>query len=210
MQRMNWRVIGGLLLVAAGAVLLLQSLNIVSFLWEATWAVILAGGGVCFLLMFLGSRGYWWAAIPGAALLGLGGLVVLSILGMDTFFGGSMFLAATSVGFWLVYLRTRENWWAVIPGGVLLTLAVVAGVDAVAPRMETGGLFFLGLALTFALVYLLPSPGDKRSWALIPAGVLFLLGLVITVATSSMLNLIWPAALIVGGVYLVYRALRAR
>jgi hypothetical protein len=207
---MNWRVIGGLLLVAAGAVLLLQNLNIVSFLWEATWAVVLAGGGVCFLLMFLGRRDYWWAAIPGAALLGLSGLVGLSILRMDAFFGGSMFLAATSVGFWLVYLRTRENWWAVIPGGVLLTLAVVAGVDAVVPRMETGGLFFLGLALTFALVYLLPSPGGKRSWALIPAGVLFLLGLVITVATSSMLNLLWPAVLIAGGVYLVYRALRAR
>jgi hypothetical protein len=210
MKWMSWRAIAGLLLVIAGVLLLLQTLNIVSFLWDAIWAVLLIGGGVCFLLAFLGNRSYWWAAIPGMTLLGLGGLVGLSILGLDTFFGGSMFLALTSAGFWLVYLRARENWWAVIPGGVLLTLAAIAGLDEFVPWMETSGLFFLGLALTFALVYLLPTPSGRMSWALIPAGALFLLGLIITLATSSVLNLLGPAVLILGGIYLVYRALRRR
>jgi hypothetical protein len=210
MKQMNWRVITGLLLVVAGALLLLQTFNIVSFLWDAIWAVLLAGGGVCFLLAFLGNRSHWWAAIPGMALLGLGGLVGLSILELDASFGGSMFLVLISAGFWLVYLRARENWWAMIPGGVLLTLAAIAGLDQFVPWVGTSGLFFLGLALTFALVYLLPTPSGRMSWALIPAGVLFLIGLIITLATSSVLNLLAPAALILGGAYLVYRALRRR
>jgi hypothetical protein len=210
MKQMNWRAVTGLLLVAAGALLLLQTLGIMSFVWNVVWAVLLAGGGVSLLLAFIGSRNHWWAAIPGMTLLGLGGLVGMSIVGLDVYFGGAVFLAAIGLGFWLVYLRTRENWWAVIPGGVLLTLALTAGLNDLMPRIETGGLFFLGLALTFALVYLLPVPGERMRWALIPAGVLFLVGLVITIASSSILSLIWPAALIVGGAYLVYRAARAR
>jgi hypothetical protein len=97
----------------------------------------------------------------------------------------------------------------VIPAGVLLTLAVVAGINEVAPRVETGGLFFLGLALTFALVYLLPPPGERMKWALIPAGVLCIVSLIITIATSPVLHLLWPAALILAGGFLVYRAIRA-
>ena len=210
MKRMNWRAVTGLLLVAAGALLLLQTMGIMTFLWEVIWAVLLIGGGVVLLLAFLGNRDYWWAAIPGMTLLGLGGIAGMSIVKLDVYFGGAVFLGAVGVGFWLVYLRTRENWWAVIPGGVLLTLALIAGLNDVMPRMETGGLFFLGLALTFALVYLLPTPGERMRWALIPAGALFLVGLVITIASSSILGLIWPAALIIGGAYLVYRAVRAR
>ena len=209
MKKVPWRIVVGLLLVLAGIMLLFQTFDILSFVWAVVWAVLFAGGGVCFLMVFLGDRDKWWAAIPGMALLGIGGIIALSILNRDRYVGGPLFLAAASAGFWLVYLRTRENWWAVIPGGVLLTLAVVTGLEEIAPRLETGGLFLLGLALTFALLYLLPRPEGRMTWALIPAGVLFVIGLVVTIATTNMLGYFWAAALIVGGGYLVYRAMRA-
>ena len=71
------------------------------------------------------------------------------------------------------------------------------------------GIFFLGLALTFALVYLLPMPGGRMRWALIPAGVLFVVGLVVMMATTSAMSIVWAVALIAGGAYLVYRTVRS-
>jgi hypothetical protein len=209
MKALEWRIVAGLLLVFAGMLLLFQTFGILTFVWEVAWAAIFAVGGVYFMWTFLGRPNQWWAVIPGMALLGIAVLIGLSIVGLDGPFGGAVFLGALSVAFWLVYLRSRENWWAIIPGGVLLTLAIVAGLGEVMPWMETGGLFFLGMALTFALVYFLPTREERMTWALIPAGVLLVIGLIVIVATSTVLSFLWPVALILVGAYLVYRALRA-
>jgi hypothetical protein len=45
-------------------------------------------------------------------------------------------------------------------------------------------------------------------WALIPAGVLIVLGLVVTFESARMLPVMGPLMLIVGGGYLVLRALK--
>ncbi len=210
MKDVQWRVVAGVLLVVVGALLLLQTFDVFDFLWDAAWAVLLFVGGASFLFVYVTQPRNWWAVIPGMALLGLGATVGLDIVGLGSLLGGGLFLAALSVAFWLVYLRGREHWWAIIPGGVLATLAMVAGVDDIAPWIETEGLFFLGLALTFALVYLLPGLGGRQTWALIPAGVLFAIGVIVTLATSSLLSVMWPAVLIAVGIVLVYRALRAQ
>jgi len=208
MKRIEWRVLVGILLVAVGALLLLQTFNILRFVWEVVWAVLFVASGSGFLVVYLGRQEHWWAVIPGMALLGVGGLIGLSVFGLDDVIGGAVFLGALSLAFWLVYLRSRDNWWAVIPGGVLATLALVAGLEQILPWAETGGMFFLGLALTFGLVYLLPTPHGRMTWALIPAAVLFVVGLIVVLATSSVLQFLWPAVLILVGGYLVLRALR--
>jgi predicted permease len=207
MRRVEWRVLVGILLVAVGALLLLQTLGIFRFVWDFVWSILFLAGGVAFLVAFLGREEDWWAVIPGMALLGIGALIGLSIIGLGEIIGGAVFLGALSLSFWLVYLRRRENWWAVIPGGVLLTLAVVAGLEQVVPWAETGGLFFVGLALTFGAVYLLPTPQGRMTWALIPAAVLLVVGLVVVLATSTVLQYLWPAVLILFGGFLVLRAL---
>ena len=210
MKDMQWRVVAGIMLVVIGALLLLQTFDVLGFLWDVVWTILLVVGGAGFLFIYVTQPKNWWAVIPGMALLGLGATVGLGIVGLDNLLGGSAFLGALSVAFWLVYLRERQHWWAIIPGGVLATLAVVAGMDDIIPWIETEGLFFLGLALTFALVYLLPGLAGRQSWALIPASVLFVIGVIVTLATSSLLSFVWPALLIVGGIVLVYRALRAQ
>ena len=210
MKDVQWRVLAGILLVVVGALLLLQTFDVFDFLWDAAWAVLLIVSGACFMFVYVTQPRNWWSVIPGMALLGLGATVGLGIVGLDGLLGGSVFLAALSVAFWLVYLRERVHWWAIIPGGVLATLAIVAGVDGVVPWIETEGLFFFGLALTFGLVYLLPGLEGRQSWALIPAGVLFVIGVIVALATSSLLSFVWPIVLIVVGLFFVYRALRAQ
>ena len=210
MKDVQWRVVGGILLVVIGALLLLQTFDVFDFLWDAVWTILLVVGGVGFMFIYVTRPGDWWAVIPGMALLGLGATVGLGVVGLGGLLDGSVFLGALGVAFWLVYLRERQHWWAIIPGGVLATLAIVAGMDDIVPWIETEGLFFFGLALTFALVYLLSGLAGRQSWALIPAGVLFLIGVIVTLATSSLLSFVWPAVLIVVGIVLVYRALRAQ
>ena len=86
--------------------------------------------------------------------------------------------------FWAVYLRGRENWWAIIPGGVLLTLALVTGLSSAVGGMAIPVVLFLGLALTFAVLAVLSAIGAE-----------------------GVLNYVWPAALGTGGLYLILRAL---
>jgi len=113
-----------------------------------------------------------------------------------------LFLGCIGLAFWLVYLRRQDYWWAIIPGGVLLTLAAVAGLDNILDWSEV--IFFLGLAGTFALVGILPKQQDTR-WAFIPAAVLAVLGVALFDPFKSVMIMIWPVALIALGVYILYR-----
>jgi hypothetical protein len=205
-------VVWGLILLAVGVLLLLQTLGWLAIGWSFLWMLLALAGGAAFVVMFVTRREHWWAAIPGFTLLGMGTLMALDRYSTAAIggWGGSIFLGGISLGFWAVFLRKRENWWAVIPGGVLMTLATVAGLSEVVSGLEIGGIFFLGLALTFSLVYVLPTPEGRMTWAVIPAGILFALGVLILIGAGSVINFVWPVALILVGSYLLYRSLWLR
>jgi hypothetical protein len=115
-------------------------------------------------------------------------------------------LGSIGLAFWVIYVVRREFWWALIPAGTLTTLAFVAALADRIPDMATGGIFFLGLAATFGLVYLLTGPLDRQRWALIPGGVLAVLGILLILSLGGLINYIWALALIGVGVYLLRRA----
>lgn len=198
----------GALLVIIGLLFLLQNFGLLGGLENIIWLVLFGAGGLAFLYVFSVNRENWWAIIPGFTLLGLAGLIGLGDqLGA---LGGALFLGAIGLSFWVIYLLRRDFWWAVIPAGTLTTLAVVA---ATADRIEgvaVGGLFFLGLAATFALVYLLPTSEGRMKWALIPAGVLAIMGVLMLLSLGGIINYIVPAALILIGAVLVGRVLMKR
>jgi len=106
----------------------------------------------------------------------------------------------------LVYITHPGNWWAIIPAGVLITLGGISVLD-VADWLQ-GGLLFLGLALTFGLVYILPKPAGKLKWALYPAAILLVISIAVFLGVENLINFVWPVALLVAGGYVVYRALR--
>lgn len=201
----------GILLLIAGAVLLLQNLGVFGeTVTNLIWVLLFGLGGLAFLLVFFFNREQWWALIPGCTLLGLA--VLIGFGDQLQAAGGAIFLASIGLSFALIYLLRREHWWPIIPAGSLFsTAALVLATDAGAEAASVGVLF-LGLALTFLLVYLLPGERPERRWALIPAGVLAVLGFVSLVSLSSLavMNYIWPAALIVGGGYLLWRTWRMR
>jgi hypothetical protein len=119
--------------------------------------------------------------------------------------GGPIVLAGISLGFWLVYLRVPSNWWAIIPAGVMLTLASITLLTT-ENGMETAGVFFIGLGLTFALVALLPGASLRMAWPWIPAGVLLTMGFLFIASATQLATLVLPAAMIIAGVVLTFKA----
>lgn len=198
----------GVLLIVVGVVFLLQTFGLFENVETMIMALLFGAGGLIFLGVFAANREHWWAIIPGFTLLGLA--VLIGFGDRLQALGGALFLGAIGLSFWVIYAVRRQFWWAVIPGGTLLTLAVVAGLTERVPGTASGGIFFLGLAATFLLVYLLSSPPGQMKWALIPAGVLGVMGVLLILSLGTIINYVWAIALILGGAALLYWGLVAR
>ncbi len=200
MNRQLASLIVALALVVVGVVFLLQNLGVLPGESSAVGGGLFAAGGLSLLWVFARDRERWWAAIPGCTLLGLAAVALAGRhLGV---WSGSVFLGSIAVSFWLIYGAWREMWWALIPGGVLLTLAVVAGV----PGQHSAPVLFLGLAVTFAVVALVPTAEGRQNWAWIPAAALTGAAGLVFFDLEGQLRLVWPAALIVAGAYIILRA----
>jgi len=203
-------IVGGLLLVALGVLLFLNNLDVIDLDWSLLIGPIIALGGLVFLFVYIFDRKNWWALIPALTLLGLGATILLDALNIpfaETISGAILFLAI-GLSFWLIYINNSSNWWAIIPGGVLWSLAAVTLMPE--GTWISRGIFFLGLGLTFLLVYLLPKPEGRMKWALYPAVALFLVGLLASIGASNLIKFIWPVVLLAGGVVLLYFAIRKK
>jgi len=210
MRKPDPRLIGGLLLVAGGLIYLLQNLGLIHW-GNLVWGIAAGLAALVFIgLVFVDHR-QWWAIIPAFVLLAVAALFALDYFAspLSTQWGGLIFLGAIGLSFWMIYVLDRDKWWAIIPGGVLLTLAAVARLDQGA-YIQTGGIFFVGLGATFLLVAFAPIPQGQMRWAFIPAAVLLVLGLLLFVGLQAAINYIWPVALIIGGLLLMLRAFRRR
>jgi hypothetical protein len=207
----DYRLFVGLGLILFGGLLLLQTMGLLG-VGGLLWAAVFGLAGAGFLVALIQDRTRWWAAIPGLTLLGLGTLIAVGDLFPRTadVAGGAIFLGSISLAFWVVFLLRRDFWWAIIPAGILATLAIVAGVAERLAGIDSGGVFFLGLAATFLILYLLPEGQGRQRWAIFPAAALGLMGLGLGLLSGSAARFVWPAALILFGLYFVLRAAMGR
>ncbi len=201
MKRFDYRILVGAALILGGILMLLDKAGVLKGATDFFWSGLLAIGAGIFLFWFFSDRSKWWAAIPGFTLAGMAASALL----LDKIgWGGLAFLGGIGVGFWAVYLRQPAQWWAIIPGGVLLTLGFTSALTEAFNIGETGGVFFVGLGLTFLLVALLA----KMKWAFIPAAVLLLLGFFLGTPFIGIMEYVWIGVLLVSGVILVISAIR--
>lgn len=203
----NWRVFLGGLLLIIGVAALLDSLNIIPFS-GLLWGVLFVLGGSAFIVYLFQNRKAWWAIIPGVVLIGLGIIILGSSLvpNFPEAIGGAIFFLGISVAFLVVYLMNNKFWWAIIPSGVMASLAATILADDFT-KIDGGAVLFLGLALTFALITILPGLEGNRQWPLIPAGIMFILSIFIFFENFDVSGLLGAIILIVLGVFLVVRSL---
>lgn len=204
------RILWGILLILTGIVFILDQVGYIT-IGDYQWAIIIAVGSLAFLSVFIADRKQWWALFPGIALL-----VGATVLILDTTFPeldnyeGAIATGGIGLAFLIVFLINFENWWALIPAGVLLSIAVGLGLSGFVPGLDVGGVFLIGLGITFGIIGLLPTQQGRMRWAFIPALVLILIGLFILIASLNLLSLLWALGLIAAGILIIYTVVRAR
>ncbi len=209
------RVTIGVLLILLGTLLLLQSLGFVTgTLGNAVWGLLLGLGGALFTRLALRHKVQWWWWLPGLGMFGLAAANFMELLApaLAERFAGLLVLGGLGLGFVLIYLTQSINWWALIPGGVMLTLGVISVVEnQPLAGFKTDGLFFLGLGLTFLVLWLIPTPFGRLTWAILPALPLLIFGLWLGFNQDPAIwNIIWPAAILLVGLWLLGRGFRRR
>jgi hypothetical protein len=195
-----------LLLIAGGILLLLQNLGYLDNLSPYLWTVALGIAGIAFYVGYFMDRSRWWALIPGTVLIGIAAVTVVSTLNspLAGTLEGVIVLGSVALAFLLVYATHREFWWALIPAGVLTTLAVVAGLEDRTSGVTTGAIFFAGMGVTFLIVFL----ATRMRWALIPAAALGVFAALLLIGFGQFFDYIWPIALIAVGLFLLFRVWR--
>jgi hypothetical protein len=212
MRKIEPRVVFSLLLIGAGILFLLQNLGFLEGAGSIFWSLAFAVGGGVFLYVYLTDRTQWWAVIPGLTLLGIGEVIAVGhfLPQYDDILGAPVLMVFISISFWIIYLTNRENWWAIIPGGVLLSIGVFIGLEAIFEGVEMVGVMFLGMGLTFVVLAYLPSQEGWMRWALIPAGVLLFMGVIFLGSAFEALEIVVPAAMVLAGLYFIYRTVRPK
>lgn len=214
MKRLNEAVGWGIFLLLAGIFLLLKNLNVFQTWGDLAWAGLFAVAGLGFLIWFFTATQHWWRAIPAFTLLGIGGEMLLTWRSVEL--GGwtpSLVLFGMALGFWAILIVRQEHWWALVPAGVLTTVAVLFGLWN---RLDpTGRLVVLqvGIGLMFLLLYVIRYDEHDARWAAVPAGALLLLGVVTLIEALRPVQVIanwWPIALVVGGAVLIILGIAVR
>jgi hypothetical protein len=164
-----------------------------------------------FLMVYLNNRTHTWALIVAYVTAILGIAPLMAIGGRDVAYYGPIFLFAVALPFFIVYFRSLENWWAIIPAGSVTVIAIIAAlaIAGLIRNENEGGyanaLLMGGLAATFAVVWL----RHAKPWAKTVTIILAALAVgSIFFATYS--QILWPVAIILVGVYLFYTALRPK
>lgn len=201
MKKIDYRIIIGSALILGGGLMLLDNLGVLQGATGYFWAIVFLAAALALLYFFFTDVNKWWYAIPGFA---LAGAAVSSLIDEHLGWDGAMFLGGMGLGFLVAFFRKRDQWWTIIPGGILLTLATTSSLTEVYQLADTGGVFFIGLGITFLLVGILA----KMMWAYIPAAILLVLGFFLGTPFVGWLEYGWIAALLLGGILLIIGAMR--
>lgn len=202
-----WAIIPACLFLALAAFIYVIEYNFVSEDLAVGGFLALGLGLPFWLILLVRGRSFWWAAIPAGVLTFIALSIGLVSLGEQ--WTGALVLWGIALPFWIIYVLDRERWWALIPAGTLTTVGATPLIADVWPGEAVAGVLFGGMALTFVLVFLLSGMKREFRWTLWPAGVLLALAVVIPVF-GRWANLVWPVALIVGGVAILVLAIRRK
>jgi hypothetical protein len=126
-----------------------------------------------------------WTIMWGVALVLIGALLLAEQFGllgpMQLSFAVFLF-GIPAVMFLLTFAFDRRQWWALIPGCVLLGLAAVVFNEAnhYASSMVSGAIFLFSVGVPFWLIYVI----KRWWWALIPGGVMTVLAIMPIIAND--------------------------
>jgi hypothetical protein len=148
--------------------------------------------------------------IWGLSLIAIGAFFLMQQLG---WFGAVQFpfwafaFGLLGVIFLVTFVGDRRQWWALIPGCIMLglTAVIVNSENEFLSDAQASALFLFSIGLPFLLIYLV----DRRMWwALIPGGVLSVIALITFLTGSVGISGTTITAIILFGLAIVFGLLR--
>ena len=202
----------GIGLIFLGILLLLNNFVGFDFPDEYFVAVIFGIASFFFYNHYFRDKSKWWSFVLGSVFLFLTVTLVMSGSRSieDELIGVALFWISAGTFLW-AYLQNKRQWWPLIPTGVLFTLGFI--VLSEATRFHMGGVnpgfyFFIGLALTFGVLYFLKNEVRNLSWAAFPGlgclGIALIIGLTDRYSIEG--QIVAPLIFIILGLYLLVKS----
>jgi hypothetical protein len=156
---------------------------------------IMIGIALWFFVGFLIDRKRWWLLIPAYGLIiaavetAVNTMIAPSVLYGENistlilvYSSGAGIMLLLALPFFAVYILSKKSWWALIPAGILTSIAVMLTMQVLSSENQnalTGvyiGVLFLGLATTSGILWLRRKTQPTR-WAIFPAAGLFVVAI---------------------------------
>ncbi len=168
------------------------------------WFIVLALAGLLVLLVFLSDRRDYSLLLATYILWVIAGLIALLELNILSDPWVPLYvLSAIALPFLVVYFRDRNQWWALIPAYVLLAvgLMVLLLESNVLSDLLVPAYVMFAIAIPFLVVF---ANNRKNWWALIPGGILVVIGTAFLIAEAA-LEFILPVVFIILGIGIMVR-----
>jgi len=181
--------------VLAGMAVDLSSELYHTFLSQPNGVPIMIGVALWFLTGFLIDRRRWGLLIPAYILVIAAVETAIQTVVIPAWLSGegdSILLRAYTSGagmmimlalpFFVVYVVSKKSWWALIPAGVLTSIAAIIVLPVLVPDEHNthfglySGVLFVGLTITCGILWL-QRKTQPTDWAKYPAAGLFVLSI---------------------------------
>src|SRR5215204_6932868 len=174
----------GLLLMIGGGVALTQQFGYMDQLPNSAWMWVFALISLVALISYITSGFKEWGWLfPAGIFGGLAVTVALATNNVDNAAVGSPLFFGLLIPFAAAYLTDRtRNWWALIPSGVMLFLALTTLLVDSAGGEWIGSMFLFLIGLSFFIVYF---NNRTRTWALLVAYILGVLSIAPSMASGG-------------------------
>lgn len=196
----------GGILILVGVLLLVETVTDLSA-W--IWVVLLAAGGLGAFGLYLADRCDRPMLLTAYVLWAIAlliALVTLNILRDDAV--AVYVLLVIALPFLAVFYYNRALWWALIPAYVLLVVAVMLALTGlgVLDDLLVPAYILFAIAIPFFVVW---ARYRRLWWALIPGGILAIVGLSFLIAEAA-IEYIGALVLLAAGVWILVRAFTRR
>jgi len=206
--RRNW---WALIPASVMTVICLMVIFVENFRVETMGAAIMFAIAIPFAIVYFANREKKWALIPAFTMAVIGIMDLLALFSSRLI--GVFVPLAISAPFFYVFFKYPKHWWALIPAGVMASIGINIllsdpALGKFAQSSFPGAFLFLGLAATFGWLWR-QREKSPTAWARIPAMVAGIVAIVL-LAVGSLTEFGLVAALLVGGVVLIFLGLRSK
>ena len=209
-MKINFKRSIGVIFVFIGLLILFRSLNLFDgVVGNVVWVVVMGGASLYFFTQFAKSRLQSLWLMLGIVFLSIAASNIVALFDINNWVPDAILFAGIGLGFTSFYVIDKLNWWSILPAGLVFSLGLIRVLEQTSPDTETNGILFLGLGITFLILFALPTKYSRLSWTLIPGVALLGIGFLNNFSGSSdITGYVGPGLLVLSGIIVLIFALR--